>query len=69
MVQVNFQADTEFGQYSDAIYYTMVEWDALTDEQLEIDKKERVDNFVSSIKNSQQGEVVETPTEDEVVSA
>ena len=64
-IQVNFQADTEFGSFSDALYFSQSEYEALTEEQLTAMQNERIANFVQSIKDSQ---VVVEPTDEELLA-
>ena len=64
-IQVNFQADTEWGLFSDALYFTPTEYEALTEEDLTAMQNERVANFVQSIKDSQ---VVVEPTDEELLA-
>ncbi len=54
LVQINFTIPTIYGDFSDAIYKTLEEYDAMTPEELEALKQERVNNWVQIIKDSQQ---------------
>lgn len=49
-MKIDFSADTEFGQFCDALYF---EDDQVPDEStIEAMKKERVDNFVALIREA-----------------
>ena len=64
LVQINFTIPTIYGDFSDAIYKTMEEYDAMTPEELEALKQERVNNWVKIIKDSQQ---VQENTEEVII--
>lgn len=55
-MKIDFSADTEFGQFCDALYF---EDDQVPDEStIEAMKKERVDNFVALIREASSKEPV-----------
>ena len=58
-IQVMFTQATEYGDFTDALYFSPAEYEALTDEQLTTMQNERVANYVQSIKDSM---VVTEPT-------
>lgn len=51
-VQIRFTVQTEYGEYSDALYYSLNDWDMISQDQIEAEKQTRVDNWVSYIVNS-----------------
>jgi hypothetical protein len=50
-VQIIFEADTEFGPYRDALYMTVDDWVNISQEDIDVLKKARVDHFVDLIKH------------------
>ena len=64
-IQVQFTQTTEFGEYSDAIYFSPAEYEALTEEELTALQNERVANWIQTIKDSQ---VVVEPTDEELLA-
>lgn len=54
MIKVDFEFDTKYGVYRDALY--LDENHTFTDEQIQALKQQRVDNWIS---------VIETPSPDE----
>jgi hypothetical protein len=60
--QVRFTAETELGAYSDALWMTPGEYDALKLEQLEALAQTRADKWVFDVKNP----VVREPTKEEM---
>ena len=46
-VQVQFTADTKYGSYGDALYFTEDEWAVLTEVKLESMKQARIDKWVA----------------------
>ena len=46
-VQVQFTADTKYGSYGDALYFTEDEWATLTEVKLESMKQDRIDKWVA----------------------
>lgn len=46
-VQVRIDAGTEYGRFSDAIYYSAAEFEVLTEEQVQAAKQERIDAWVA----------------------
>ena len=46
-VQIQFKADTKYGSYGDALYFTEDEWATLTEVKLESMKQDRIDNWVA----------------------
>jgi hypothetical protein len=50
-VQVNFTINTEFGEFTDALYFTLEEWSFITENKLNELKNERVNNWLNTIKN------------------
>lgn len=53
LVQIKYKAKTEVGEFSDALYYPLSAFIAgeITPEQIELDKAERIFNWIDSIKN------------------
>ena len=49
-VQVNFTIHTAIGDYSDALYYTLAEWDNVTDDQIAQAEQDRADAWVASVQ-------------------
>ena len=58
-VQVNFTAPSEFGDYSDALYFSPEEFASLTEERLQEMEAERVSKWVSAIKAAQEAAELE----------
>ena len=50
-IQVIFKADTPYGVYQDALWFTEDEYTALTSEVLEAMKQERVDKWIEMVTN------------------
>ena len=46
-VQVNFTADTIYGSYGDALYFTELEWASTIPTQVEAMKQARIDKWVA----------------------
>ena len=51
-VQVRFKEQTEIGEFNDALYFSQVEYDSKTQDEINNLKQARVDNWVNSIKNA-----------------
>jgi hypothetical protein len=51
-MQVRFQETTEFGDFSDALYYTLEEWKTVTEEEVRNTVQGRIDNWVSHMRRS-----------------
>jgi len=63
-IQVRFQEETELGIYSDALFYTDKQWEAVTERQMREEARRRVDTWVALVKNSNV-----LPTQYEIVPA
>lgn len=50
-VQIRFKEETEFGIYSDSLFYTQAEYAALSDGAKVAAKQSRVAAYVSGVKN------------------
>ena len=50
-IQVKIKEETSEGQYNDSIYYTLEQWATKTPDDIEADKKERVDNWLNIVRN------------------
>ena len=50
-VQVRFKVATKYGDYSDALYYTLDEYKNLKDADKELAKSARADNWVKLIES------------------
>ena len=50
-VQVRFKVTTKYGEYSDAIYYTLDEYKNLKEADKELEKNTRADNWVNLIES------------------
>lgn len=53
-VQIRFTVQTEYGEYSDALYYSLNDYDLTSQEDIENAKQARVDAWVSYILNPPQ---------------
>ena len=49
MVKIDFEFDTQYGKYRDAIY--LPEDHAFTNDEINVIKQQRVDNWISFIEN------------------
>lgn len=47
MEQIKVQVIFTIGEYTDALYYTLDEWDSMTHEQVEADKQARYGNWLA----------------------
>lgn len=63
-VQVIFTEPTKYGEFTDALYFSPEEFEAKTQEDLNVLKSERVENFVANIESESTKEVVELPIEE-----
>lgn len=61
-VQVNFERETEFGRYADALYFSPMEIAAMTQEELDVLVDERVNSWVDKMRNPV---VLPEPTEEQ----
>lgn len=52
-IQVIFRKDTPHGTYQDALWFTKEEYDKVTQEEIDIKKQERIDNWLSIISTPQ----------------
>lgn len=66
-IQVLISEQTELGVFNDAMYFSPDEYIALSDEKLESLKKQRVTNWVNSVKESSTMERP-LPTEEELIA-
>jgi hypothetical protein len=51
-IQVRFREETEFGPYSDALYYTEEQWKTVTESTMQEEARIRVDNWVLQLRKS-----------------
>lgn len=51
-VQILFTEDTQYGEYTDALYFTPEEYLLKTQADLDILKQQRVSGYVNAIKNA-----------------
>lgn len=64
MIKIDFEFDTKYGIYRDALY--LDENHTFTDEQIQAMKQQRVDNWITAIETPPSEEiVVEEATTDE----
>lgn len=61
MIKIDFEFDSEYGVFRDAIY--LPEDHALTDAEIEAMKQQRFDNWVDAVTNPPQVEEVAVPIE------
>ena len=54
MATINFQFDTQYGQYCDALILTDEEQASLSDADIEAMKQERLTNWLAIIENPQE---------------
>lgn len=52
-IQIIFKEQTKYGEYCDALYFTQEQYSNMKQEDIDVLKKERVDNWIK---------VIETPT-------
>ena len=52
MVQVKFTQDTQYGQYTDAVYYTQADYANIKQSDIDAVVSTRVGNYVNAIKNA-----------------
>lgn len=50
-IQLRFDIVTEYGKFSDALFYTETEYANITQDRIDADKKERISVFIDQIKN------------------
>lgn len=50
-IQVRFTQNTDYGTYSDALYFTPEEYATKTVSDFNLLKKQRIDNFINTVKN------------------
>lgn len=63
-IQVRISENTEIGQFNDAIYYTEDEFNKLSEDDINVSIKERVDNWVAFVKEQSSKEPVPPTVED-----
>lgn len=63
-VQVRFEVDTEVGRYSDALYYTLQEYENTPEKEIQLDKQIRIDMWIDSFNNQT---VAVEPTKEELI--
>ena len=49
-VQIRFSIQTEIGEFNDALFIPLAEYDTMTSEQIDILKQARVDAWVAAVK-------------------
>lgn len=52
-IQIRFSASTEYGEFNDALYYSVDEWNSMSQEDIDAEKQRRIDNWIVDIKLSQ----------------
>jgi hypothetical protein len=62
MIKIDFQFDTEYGSFSDALY--LDDNHSFTEQEIKAMKQERVNNWIAVIETPSSEEVIETPVED-----
>lgn len=50
-IQVRFSENTEFGVYNDSIVFSEAEWASITQDQVDAQKKRRVQQFLYNMRN------------------
>lgn len=50
-VQVMFTEPTKYGEYTDALYFSLDEYEAVSDQTIETLKAERVANYIDIVEN------------------
>lgn len=55
LIQVKFSISTLYGEYADAIYYTPSEYANIDLEAHEAEKHRRIDNYLNTIEQANQG--------------
>lgn len=51
MYKVPFEADTQFGKYKDALYYTVAQYTALSETQLTNAINARINNWIATMQS------------------
>lgn len=51
MISIPFRFETKYGAYSDTLWFTEEEYAALSEEQIEEMKQQRVANWINLIEN------------------
>ena len=64
-IRVKIREETEKGQFNSALYYTVDEFEALTEKQLTDAKKDRVDAWVAHV-TTESAKIPDVPTEEEL---
>ncbi len=54
MGQIQFTVDTKYGLFTDALYFTEAEFPSITQEIIDAQKQQRVDNWIFAIENPPQ---------------
>jgi len=49
MIQIIFKSDTEHGRFQDALWFTESEYNATTQEAINIKKQERIDKWIAVV--------------------
>ena len=66
-VQIKFKENTKYGIFTDALYFTQAEFDALTIDDLKVKKKEHTDKWVYFVETESKKESP-PPTEEELLA-
>ena len=66
-VQVRIREETSEGQFNDSLYFTLAQFSALSDANLQVKKQERVNNWVNLVKESKTAIPIE-PTKEELAA-
>ena len=51
MVQVKFTVKTEMGEFTDALYYSLANYQNMPSSWIETEKQARVNNWINAVKN------------------
>lgn len=50
-IQIRFSKETEFGEFNEALYYSLDDYASLNQKDIEIAKQERVDGWIENLRN------------------
>ena len=50
-IQLRYEMPTDYGKFSDALFYTENDYGNITQEKIDADKKERISDFIDQVKN------------------
>lgn len=66
-IQVAISKETVYGLFNDSLHFTLDEFQALTDEEVEAEKTKRIDEWVAFVE-SESAKQPEEPTEAELLA-